>query len=91
MAALLSLLGALCGIGSLICFIIVVVKMFQHGDTTPAILSLVLILCVGIGGIVAFVFGWMKAGVYGIQNLMLIWTGCVIGGVLFNVLAGVVS
>ncbi len=91
MVALLSLLGMLCGLGMFICYMIVVVKMFQHGDTTPAILSLALLLCMALGGIVAYVFGWMKAGIYGTQNIMLIWTGCIVGAILFNTLAGVLS
>ncbi len=86
MGALISLLAVACGIGSLVCFVIVIIKMFQHGDTAPAIASLVLLLC-GIGGLVAFVFGWMKAGVYGIQNIMMIWTGCLLGAIVLNVLA----
>ena len=61
MSTLFSLLGVVFGIGSLICFILVIIKMFQHGDKTPAILSLVLILC-GIGPLIAFVYGWIKVG-----------------------------
>ena len=84
MASLLTILGLLFGLGSLICFIIVIVKMFQHGDTTLAIVCLVLILC-GIGPLIAFVMGWVRAGAWGIQNLMLAWTGCIIGGIICNV------
>jgi hypothetical protein len=87
MALILSILAGICGIGSLICFVIVVMKMFQHGDSNLGIISLVLILCFGIGGLVAYVIGWMKVGVYGIQNIMMAWTGCIIGGIVFNVLA----
>jgi hypothetical protein len=85
-----SILALVFGIGSLICFILVIVKMFQHGDTTPAILSLVLILC-GIGPLIAFVYGWIKAGAYGIQNIMIGWTGCILGGIICNVLAAVTA
>jgi hypothetical protein len=88
MAFVLSILAFICGIGSLVCFVLVVIKMFQHGDSNLGIISLVLILC-GIGALVAYVIGWMKAGAYGIQNVMLIWTGCFIGAILFNILAAV--
>jgi hypothetical protein len=88
MAMVLSILAAICGLGSLVCFILVVVKMFQHGDSTLGIVSIVLIFC-GIGALVAYIVGWMKVGVYGVQNIMLIWTGCFVGAILFNILAAV--
>jgi hypothetical protein len=91
MAMVLTGLAAICGLGSLVCFVLVVIMMFQHGDSTLGIVSLVLLFCFGIGGIVAFIVGWMKAGVYEIQTLMLIWTGCIAGSLIFRLLAGMLA
>lgn len=86
MALLLGILSMLFGLGSLVCFILVIIKMFQHGDSTLAIVCLVLIIC-GIGPLIAFVMGWIRAGAWGIQNIMMAWTGCILGAIVCN-LAG---
>lgn len=84
MAVLLSLLGLACAIGSLVCWIIVLIQMFKRGQTGVAIASIVLLLC-GIGPLIAFVFGWIKAKEWNIMNIMLAWTGCMVAGVLLNI------
>lgn len=64
---MLSLLAMLMSLGSLICFIIVLVKMFQTAGVLQGILGLICILW-------CFIWGWMNAGKLGIKNLMMIWT-----------------
>ena len=86
MAGLLSGLQGLVGLGSLICFILVIVSFFQKGEQKLGIICLVLILACGLGGLVAFVTGWMNASKLGIQQIMMAWTGCVVLGML---LAGI--
>ena len=83
MAAMLNLIGGALSIVALVCWILVLIQMFQRGATTPAILSIVLIIC-GIGPLIAFVYGWMKASEWGIFNIMAIWTVCIFGSVIFN-------
>ena len=56
MLILIQVLQGLLAIGSLVCFILVIIKMFQVGEQTMGIVCLVLILCC-IGGLVAFVYG----------------------------------
>jgi hypothetical protein len=73
-------------IASLVCCIMVWVKMFQHGQTTLGIVFIVLTLCCGIGGLITFIYGWVKAGQWGITNIMLIWTVCIIIGIVGNIL-----
>jgi hypothetical protein len=73
MEMLISLVSGVFGIVSLVCWILVLIKMFQNDAVAPAVASIVLILC-GIGPLVAFVYGWMKATPWGLQRLMLIWT-----------------
>jgi hypothetical protein len=85
MPVVLNLLSLVLGVGSLICFIMVIIKMFQNDATGVAIVSLLLLLC-GIGALVAFVYGWVKAAEWGITNVMLAWTGCFVGGIVLTVL-----
>jgi hypothetical protein len=62
------------GLTSFICFILVLVQMFQRGRAGLAITCIVLGLCCGLGGIVAFVYGWLRARDWNIANLMTVWT-----------------
>ncbi len=87
MTTLLMILNGLIGIGTLICFILVVVKMFQTGNTGLGIACIILFLCFYIGGLIAFIWGWVKSTDYNLKNIMLIWTLLIvlsfaIGGVL---------
>lgn len=77
-------LSAVLGVGQLACFVMVIVKMFQKGEKTVAIVSLVLILC-GIGFLVAFVYGWIKSGEWGITNLMIVWSVLIVAGIAIQV------
>jgi len=64
------------GIGSLIiliCHIIVIVKMFQRGQTGLGILTIILSLC-GIGLLITLIYGWVKAGEWNIRNVMIAYT-----------------
>jgi hypothetical protein len=70
------------GLVSFICFIVVLIQMFQHGATGMGILCIVLGFCCGLGGVIAFIYGWMKAGEWHIVNLMTVWTVAVAIGVV---------
>jgi hypothetical protein len=73
-------------VGSLVCFLIVIVKMFQKGSTGMAILCLLLVLCC-FGGLIAFILGWVKNKEWDIRTVMLVWTVCIIFGIVGGVLA----
>ncbi|MBL8794400.1 MAG: hypothetical protein JNM56_10880 [Planctomycetia bacterium] len=79
-AAVVVLYGImlLIGLVGLVCFVMVVVKMFQHDQTGLGIACIVLGLCTGIGGIIAFVVGWMNASQWGIQGVMKAWTAVIV-------------
>ncbi|WDI40678.1 hypothetical protein [Bremerella sp. P1] len=85
MAFLFLGLAAILGIVSLVCFILIIVKMFQNDDSTLGIICIVTIFC-GIGGLIAFVMGWINAGKYNASQLMLIWTGAIVGSVILNII-----
>jgi len=69
------------GIGSLVCWIIMLVKIFQAGYTLQGVLG---ILC----ALVAFIYGWMKADELDAKPIMLGWTGCIIGQLIFTFAGG---
>lgn len=86
MGALLSLIAWACSVGMLICFILVLVRMFQVGQTGLGIACIVLSLLCGLGGLVAFIAGWMNAVNWRIQNVMQAWAGCLVGLIVARLL-----
>jgi hypothetical protein len=86
MGFLISLLLGLLGIGSLVCFIMVLIKMFQSGDQTLGIICLVLILCLGIGYFAVFVLGWINSSKWNAKNLMMIWTGIIAAFIILDII-----
>lgn len=64
---MLNILSILFTAGQLICFIFVLVKMFQQKAYVLAVIS---IFC----GLPAFIWGWMKAGELQLKKVMIIWT-----------------
>jgi hypothetical protein len=77
---------AIGGLGSLVCLILVIVKMFQNGSAGLGIVTILLSFC-GVGVLIGFIFGWVKSGPWNIRNLMLVWTGCIVLIVLGNLMA----
>jgi len=87
MDTLATIVGAIAGITSLVCFILVLIQMFQRGYTGLGVACIVLLFCCGIGGLVTFVFGWMKAREWNMVNLMIIWSVAI----AVNIVAGAVN
>lgn len=77
MGIILSILSILVSIGSLICLILVLLKLFPEKGVGWGIFG---IIC----GIYTFIWGWQNAERLGIQQTMMIWTGCVIGSIILN-------
>ena len=72
-----TLAGVVVGLASLvslICFILVLIQMFQRGQTGMGIACVALSLCCGLGGLITFVYGWVKARDWNMVNTMTIWT-----------------
>ena len=78
---MLGILALLCGLGSLVCAIIVLVKLFQEKGALHGILGF-------ICGLYTFIWGWMNAGRLGIKNIMMIWTLLIILYIVFGALGG---
>jgi hypothetical protein len=77
--SILWLLAMLCLLGAVICWIMVLIKMFQNAGAVQGILGFICQLW-------AFIWGWMNSGKLGIRNIMLIWTALII---LYAILMGV--
>ena len=74
LAGLWYLLAIVCGIASLVFFIMVVIQMFKRDQSTLGIVCIVLTFCTGVGPLIAFVFGWMKATEWDLKKTMTYWT-----------------
>ena len=81
---LISLIMVAVGIGSLVCWVLVIVAAFQNEDS-PLWGVLSIVLC-GLG---AFVIGWIKHQEWGIQKVMIIWSLLIVTSIVLQVLAGV--
>jgi hypothetical protein len=77
---------SVCSIISLVGPILVMVKMFQHNETGFGIASIMLSFCTGIGVLLPFIYGWMKADAWDLRRVMLVRTVCfVLSGVFYGV------
>ncbi len=83
-AGILGILTMLAAVGSIICAIIVIIKMFQTEGALKGILGL---LC----GLYAFIWGWMNAGKLNLRNIMLIWTVLIVLNILLGVSSGLMG
>jgi hypothetical protein len=76
---MLSILAMLVALGSLICFIIVLIKLFQNEGALKGILGL-------ICSLYTFIWGWMNSNKLGIKNIMIVWTLLIIVMICLNFL-----
>jgi hypothetical protein len=81
-----GLLAMVSGIASLVCWIMVIVAGFKN-EQSP----LLGILCIVLCGLGAFIIGWVKHAEWRIKNLMLIWTGLIVFGLILQVAVGVIA
>ena len=74
-------LGIAASIVSIVCWIMVLIKMFPAEGALKGVLA---IIC----GLYAFIWGWMNATRFNLKTIMLIWTVAIIIGVVANMMAG---
>ena len=77
MATVLTILAVICGIGAIVCWIMVLIKLFQEKGVLHGILG---IIC----SLYPFIWGWMHVNRLKIMNVMIIWTICVVLGIILN-------
>lgn len=70
-------LSAIVGLVSLACWIWTIVTAFRHGE------ALIGILC--ICPLVGFIMGWVKSAEWAHQQVMMVWSGCVVINIVLNV------
>ena len=78
---MLGILGLLLWLACLICFIMVLIKLFQENGVLHGILGL-------ICGLYTFIWGWINATRLNIKNIMIIWTLLIIVSIIVNVMSG---
>jgi hypothetical protein len=78
-------LSVVVGLVSLCCYFYVIYQMFENAETVIGIVCLVGICVLGLGGIVAFVYGWIKARDWEIVPVMAVWSGCIVLNLLLAV------
>ena len=79
---MLSILAMILSLGSLICFIIVLIKQFQNAGVLHGIIGIV--TC----GLWTLIWGWMNAAKLNIKNIMMIWTLLLVVCIVLNVMSG---
>jgi hypothetical protein len=62
---------------SVCCYLFVLYQMFVNAETVVGIVCLVGACVFGLGGLAAFIYGWMKAKEWEIVPVMAIWSGCI--------------
>lgn len=67
----MQIVNLLFGLGSLVCFIITLVKLFQQKGAGHGILGL-------ICGLYTFIWGWTNTATLKNKNLMIAWTACIV-------------
>jgi hypothetical protein len=77
----MQILGLLLWLGCIICFIMVLIKLFQDKGALHGILGL-------ICSLYTFIWGWMNASRLNIRNIMIIWTLLLLLGIVVNVATG---
>ncbi len=82
-----NILGTVGGLIALVCHIIVIVQMFQRGQTGLGILAIVLTCCFGIGVLFTLIYGWTKAAQWNIKNIMIVFTIGFILSIVGDILA----
>ncbi len=79
---LIGIVALLVGLGCLICFIIVLIKLFQEEGALKGILGF-------ICGLYTFIWGWMNATRLNIKTIMMVWTLLIIVSLVLNFAFGV--
>ncbi len=77
-------LSVLSGIGSLVCWIMVLIKVFSDKEDGGVGKGIGALIC----GLYALIWGWQNAKKHNLKTWMIIWTVCIGIQVLLNVVVG---
>jgi hypothetical protein len=70
----LQILSTIAGIAAFICWILILVAMFQNGRAGWAIFCIITAVLCGIGYLITFLYGWFRCSELRVTNIMLFWT-----------------
>lgn len=70
----MQIIGYIAAIAALVCYVIVLIQLFQSKGALHAVLG---VIC----GLYPFIWGWMNASKLNLQKVMILWT-------IFGLLAG---
>jgi hypothetical protein len=73
--------GMILSLASIVCWIIVLIKLFQTEGALKGILGF-------ICGLYTFIWGWMNSSRVNIKTIMLIWTAVLLGAIIINSMTG---
>jgi hypothetical protein len=74
----MAFIGIIAGLVSLVCLIMVLIKMFPKEGVLKGILG---IIC----GLYAFIWGWQHKDELGNKNIMPAWTGAIVLSIIANI------
>lgn len=77
----MTILYYLTMLGSLVCYVIVLIKLFQ---TEGALKGILAVIC----GLYAFVWGWINAARFNLKNVMLAWTALIVVSLALGMFTG---
>jgi hypothetical protein len=77
----MGILALLCLVGCIVCWIIVLIRMFKEAGAVQGIIGVICSLW-------AFIWGWMNSGRLGLRNIMLAWTVLLILYIVFASMSG---
>ena len=77
----MTILYYLAMLGSLVCWVMVLIKMFPAEGPLKGILA---VIC----GLYAFIWGWMNASRFNLRNVMLGWTACIVLTMVLGTVVG---
>jgi hypothetical protein len=80
----MTILYYLAILGSLACYVMVLIKMFPAEGPLKGVLA---IIC----GLYAFIWGWMNAARFNLKNIMLAWTGLIILQIVLGAAVGMTA
>ena len=78
---MIGILQMVIWLGCIVCWIMVVIKMFQDAGPLHGILG---IIC----GLYALIWGWMNGSRLGIKNIVLIWTLLIVVNIVLGFVGG---
>ena len=65
------------------CLVLVIIEMFNKGQKGLGIVTIVLSLCFGIGGLIALIWGWSASGNKKLMTTWsVIWLFCLLTGTM---------